>query len=215
MHRVRGPFCRRVQVSPSEEGAGLFSLKIEIADVEKYTDSWGYAPWAEAAVHLRGRMGNLLKERPARRGRRNDLMTTKIAMSGVMARVTAAGLAVGLGCGMALAQGAGQDMKDAGHATKDAAVDAGHATKTAAVDTAHGTKKVYHKTAAGTKTVAHKTAHGTDVAADKTAHGAKVAGHDTKVGAKKVGHGTKVAAKDTAHGTENLGDKVAGKPETH
>ena len=43
-----------------------------------------------------------------------------------------AGLAAGLGTGAAYAQDAGQDTKDAAHATKDAAVDTGHATKDAA-----------------------------------------------------------------------------------
>jgi hypothetical protein len=80
----------------------------------------------------------------------------------------AAGLTVGLGCGMAIAQDAGHDIKDAGHATKDAAVDTGHATKDAAVDTAHGTKKVYHKTRRGTRTAYHKTVHGTKTATHRT-----------------------------------------------
>ncbi|MDP9050206.1 MAG: hypothetical protein M3O31_05690 [Acidobacteriota bacterium] len=66
----------------------------------------------------------------------------------------AAGLTVGLGCGMAHAQ-AGQDMKDAGHETKQAAKDTGHATKTTA-------KKVGHKT----KKVAKATAHRTENAGD-------------------------------------------------
>src|ERR1700733_3633230 len=105
--------------------------------------------------------------RPARAGRRDDMKTVTLARM-----LLVAGLGIGLSSGAAIAQDAGQDMKDAGHATKDAAKDTGHATKTAAVDTAHATR-----------TVAHKTAHGTTVAADKTADGAKVAGHDTKVGA--------------------------------
>ncbi|MDP9038695.1 MAG: hypothetical protein M3O02_05385 [Acidobacteriota bacterium] len=64
--------------------------------------------------------------------------------------------------------------------------DAGHETKNAGSDVAHGT-------AHATKTVAHKTAHGTKTAAHKTAHGTKKAWHKT----------------------ENLGDRVADKPETH
>ncbi len=43
-----------------------------------------------------------------------------------------------------------QEMKDAGHETKNAAKDAGHATK-------DGTKKAYHKTKSGTKKAWHKT----------------------------------------------------------
>lgn len=46
--------------------------------------------------------------------------------------------------------GAKQDMKDAGHETKNAAKDVGHATK-------KGTKKAYHATKNGTKKVWHKT----------------------------------------------------------
>ena len=84
------------------------------------------------------------------------------------------------------AQSAGQDMKGAGHETKNAAVDTGHATKHVAKKTAHGTSRVAHK----------------------TAHGTKVVGKD-------IGHGTKVGAEKTVHGTENLGDKIAGKPAIH
>jgi hypothetical protein len=81
----------------------------------------------------------------------------------------AAGLTVGLGCGVALAQDAGQDMKDAGHSTKNAAVDTGHATKDAAVDTGHATKRVVHKTAHKTKRVAKTSAHRTENAGDALA----------------------------------------------
>ena len=61
-------------------------------------------------------------------------------------------LGVVLATGTVLAQndsGAKQDMKNAGHETKDAAVDAGHGVK-------HGSKKAYHKTKHGTKRAAHK-----------------------------------------------------------
>ena len=98
----------------------------------------------------------------------------------------AAGLAVGLGSGAAFAQDAGQDMKDAGHATKDAAVDTGHATKKV-------TKKAYHKTVNATET-----------AADKTGDAAR-----------KTGHKTKVVAKTAAHRTENAGDAIKGEPPQH
>ena len=47
--------------------------------------------------------------------------------------------------------GTKQDMKSAGHETKDAAVDTGHGIKT-------GTKKAYHKTKHGVKKAYHKTA---------------------------------------------------------
>ena len=46
--------------------------------------------------------------------------------------------------------GAKQDMKSAGHETKDAAQDAGHGVK-------QGTKKAYHATKRTTKKVWHKT----------------------------------------------------------
>jgi hypothetical protein len=115
-----------------------------------------------------------------------------------------AGLAASLACGAAYAQDAGQDMKDAGHATKDAAKDTGQATKAAAKDTGQATKKAYHKTA-----------DATDRAADKTANGARDAGHDTKVAAKTTGRKTKAVTKTTVHRTQNAGDALAGKPEEH
>jgi len=60
-----------------------------------------------------------------------------------MARILlAAGLGLGLGCGVALGQSAGQEMKNAGHDTKAAAVDTGHATD-------QTTRKVVHKTSRG------------------------------------------------------------------
>ena len=58
--------------------------------------------------------------------------------------------------------GAKQDMKSAGHDTKDATEDAGHGIKT-------GTEKGYHKTKSGTKKAYHK-----------TKHGVKKAGHNIK-----------------------------------
>jgi hypothetical protein len=80
-------------------------------------------------------------------------------------------LAVALAAGMAIAQdattstpssqtSAKQDMKDAGHATKDAAKDVGHGTKTAAKDVGHATKKT-------TKKAVHKTASKTEEGAAK------------------------------------------------
>lgn len=64
----------------------------------------------------------------------------------------AAALTVGMATGFASAQndsGTKQDMKSAGHETKDAVVDTGHGIK-------QGTKKVFHKTKRGTKKVGHK-----------------------------------------------------------
>ncbi|HEY0797315.1 MAG TPA: hypothetical protein VGD64_16200 [Acidisarcina sp.] len=49
--------------------------------------------------------------------------------------------------------GAKQDMKNAGHETKDAAKDTGRGIK-------HGTKKAYHGTKKGTKKAYHATGHG-------------------------------------------------------
>jgi hypothetical protein len=65
-------------------------------------------------------------------------------------------LAIALATGTAnvFAQdGTKQDMKAAGHDTKDAAVNTGHGVKT-------GTEKAYHGTKRGTKKVYHKTKHG-------------------------------------------------------
>jgi predicted small secreted protein len=63
-------------------------------------------------------------------------------------------------CMTAAAQTAGQDMKGAGHSTKDAAVDTGHGvakgTKSAAHHTAHGTKHVYHKSTRGTRNLGRR-----------------------------------------------------------
>jgi hypothetical protein len=81
--------------------------------------------------------------------------------------ITWMGLSLVLLFGMAFAQdSAKQDMKDAGHETKDAAKDVGHATKTTAKKTGHKVKK-------GTKKATHKAAEKTDEGArkveDKTA----------------------------------------------
>ena len=67
--------------------------------------------------------------------------------------------------GMALVppqeQGAKQDMKDAGHATKEAAEDTGHATKKTAKRTGHAVKRT-------TKRAAHKVKRGAERVEDKT-----------------------------------------------
>src|SRR5882757_564684 len=102
--------------------------------------------------------------------------------------VLAATFTLTMSSAVAIAQdGAKQDMKAAGHETKDAAIDTGHGVKT-------GTTKAYHKTKHVSKKAYHKTAHGTETAA-----------HDTADVSKKTYHGT-------VKGTEKLGDKVAGKP---
>jgi hypothetical protein len=62
--------------------------------------------------------------------------------------------------------GAKQDMKDAGHESKDAAKDAGRGVK-------QGTKKAYHKTKHGTKEAYHKTKDTTTGAAKGAKEGAK------------------------------------------
>jgi hypothetical protein len=62
--------------------------------------------------------------------------------------------------------GAKQDMKNAGHETKDAAKDTGHGVE-------KGTKKVYHKTKHGTKKAWHKTKDTTEGAANGAKEGAR------------------------------------------
>jgi Ni/Co efflux regulator RcnB len=61
--------------------------------------------------------------------------------------------------------GAKQDMRDAGHETKNAARDAGHGVK-------QGTKKAYHKTKYGTKKAWHKTKSTTKGAVEGAKEGA-------------------------------------------
>ena len=64
--------------------------------------------------------------------------------------ILAATLVAGFTAPLAFAQdGTKQDMKSAGHETKDAAVDTGHGIKT-------GTKKAFHKTKHGLKKTGHK-----------------------------------------------------------
>ncbi len=75
--------------------------------------------------------------------------------------LTGAVLSLGLMVGAAAAQeSAGQDMKDAGHDTKNAAKDVGHGTATAAKKTGTATKNT-------TKKVVHKGAQKTDQGATK------------------------------------------------
>jgi hypothetical protein len=73
-----------------------------------------------------------------------------VAITGVMA----------LGLSAFAQDSAKQDMKDAGHETKNAAKDVGHGTVTATKKTGkaikHGTKKVVHGAASGTEKGAAK-----------------------------------------------------------
>ena len=77
-----------------------------------------------------------------------------------------------------MAQTAGQDMRNAGHETKNATEDAGHGiasgTRKGWHATKHGTEHAYHKTKRGTKHIVHKSAaateRGADRVEDKTAH---------------------------------------------
>ncbi|MDR3751558.1 MAG: hypothetical protein P4K94_08750 [Terracidiphilus sp.] len=62
--------------------------------------------------------------------------------------------------------GAKQDMKNAGHETKDAAKDTGNGVK-------QGTKKAYHATKHGTKKAWHKTKDTTKGAVNGGKEGAK------------------------------------------
>jgi hypothetical protein len=68
--------------------------------------------------------------------------------------------------GAAMAQTAKQDMKNAGHDTKNGAEDAGRGVK-------KGTKKGYHKTKRGTKKAWHKTKNTTKGAVRGGENGAK------------------------------------------
>jgi hypothetical protein len=84
-------------------------------------------------------------------------------------------LSLGLMVGSAAAQdstgqnSAGQDMKDAGHETKDGAKDVGHGTATAAKGVAHGTTTAAKKTGSATKNTTKKVLH---TGAQKTDQGA-------------------------------------------
>jgi hypothetical protein len=74
---------------------------------------------------------------------------------------------------------AGQDMRDAGRHTKDAAKDAGQATKST-------TRKAYHKSKKGTRKAYNKTKKGTHKAYDKTKEGGHKAYNKTKAGVKNT-----------------------------
>ncbi len=93
---------------------------------------------------------------------------TRIAITRSLLTV---GLIVALAPAAAYSQTAGQDMKDAGHDTSQAAKDTGHATaqtsKKVYNKTKRGTKKAYRKTKQGTKTAAHRTQNAGDALAGK------------------------------------------------
>ena len=84
-------------------------------------------------------------------------MTKKLWTGLLLATTLTLGSASGFGLS---AQTAGQDMKDAGHDTKNAAKDTGHGIK-------KGTKTGYRKTKNGTKKAYHKTGHGLAKVGDK------------------------------------------------
>ena len=91
----------------------------------------------------------------------------------MLSMLLASAMLCGAGVTVLAQDTAGQDMKNAGTDTKDAARDTGHATKTT-------TKKVYHHTKSGTHTAYDKTKEGTHTAADRTKEGANKAGDRTK-----------------------------------
>ena len=79
-------------------------------------------------------------------------------------------LSFGLMVGTAVAQdSASQDMKDAGHETKNGAKEVGHGTATAAKGVAHGTTTAAKKTGSATKNTTKKIVHS---GAKKTDEGA-------------------------------------------
>src|SRR5271166_3913940 len=89
----------------------------------------------------------------------NMLHKKETGMNLQKAGLTATLLLAMAGAAIALpqdAQSPKQDMKDAGHATKDAAKDTGRATKKTAQKTGHETKKAAHKTAQKTRQGAEK-----------------------------------------------------------
>ena len=103
------------------------------------------------------------------------MMNTNRKLSMLLIR---AALVSALACGPALLSsqpsvpsqdrdsGAKQDMKDAGHETKDAAKDAGHGVE-------KGSKKAYHKTKHETKKAWHKTRDTSEGAANGAKEGAR------------------------------------------
>jgi Ni/Co efflux regulator RcnB len=95
------------------------------------------------------------------------MTTNKLAVSLLFAAAMTCSPVVGLSQSRD-DNGAKQDMRDAGHETKNAAKDVGHGVKS-------GTEKGYHKTKRGTKKAWNKTKDTTKGAA----HGAKEGAHDS------------------------------------
>jgi hypothetical protein len=81
-------------------------------------------------------------------------------MKNIYSLMAAGILAIGLSFGAAAQTTAGQDMKNAGTDTKDAAKDAGHGIKKGTVKTGraikHGTKKGVNKAAGATENGSEK-----------------------------------------------------------
>jgi len=86
-------------------------------------------------------------------------------------KLLAPALAISLGSVVVSAQTAKQDMKDAGHETKEAAKDTAHATKrttkTAVRKTKNGAKTVGHETKEGVKETGRRTENAGDALAGK------------------------------------------------
>jgi hypothetical protein len=147
-----------------------FESKDHFTDVEKYTHFEAELPLGHAGLLnwyiLPQPEGIYLSCPPLSRAGGQFMEKFRITRFFV-----AASLAAGLAYGAAVAQTAGQDMKNAGQDTKSAAKDTGHATAQTSKKVYHktkrGTKKVYHKTAQGTKTAAHRTQNAGDALAGK------------------------------------------------
>jgi hypothetical protein len=84
-------------------------------------------------------------------------------------RITGIMLVAALTCSTVAFAQVKQDLKNAGHETKDAAKDTGHGVKV-------GTEKGYHATKTGTKKSYHATKHATTKAYHKTATGTENVG---------------------------------------
>ena len=124
--------------------------------------SWCFSNYFTAERYNSARLGRIS----------TDMKSTRI-LSILLASALVGGAGV---TAMAQNNDAGQEMRDAGRHTKDAAKDFGQATK----DT---TKKAYHKSKKGTKKAYNKTKKGTHKAYDKTKEGGHKAYNKTKEGA--------------------------------
>ena len=97
---------------------------------------------------------------------KNTMAARLHLLYGMKRLIAALSFSVLLAGGAAVAQTAGQDMKDAGHAAKEAAKDTGKATEKTAKTTGkkvkHGTKKAVNKSADATEKAASKVKDKTD-----------------------------------------------------